>query len=265
VAPGKLKSFLVLTRCCERIAEIMTEETRMDDRSSEFLDVYNAIDKWLRNQSTSAQRLDFPDLEDSISETNNVVRRRRPLLKEINRLRNLIVHNYSRSRPFAVPTSDAVAQIVAVRDEFLTPPLLVSLAASPVEQCRPDDPLGRSVKKMHDGGFSQLPVYDDQRCLGLLTADTIARWLATHLADGVGLIEERPVSEVLPFQEHDENHTFMPRTATVADGLTAFDTFLSRGLRLDAILITNGGKPAESPLGIVTIHDIPELRRAVRE
>jgi hypothetical protein len=85
------------------------------------------------------------------------------------------------------------------------------------------------------------------------------------LADGVGLIEERPVSEVMQHREHEENYTLMARTATVTDGLTAFDDFLNRGLRLDAILITNGGRSSESLLGIVTIHDIPELRRAVRE
>ena len=36
-----------------------------------------------------------------------------------------------------------------------------------------------------------------------------------------------------------------------------------RGKRLEAILITNSGLPTESLLGIVTIHDIPKLNKAI--
>ncbi len=118
---------------------------------------------------------------------------------------------------------------------------------------------------MHDGSFSQLPIYDGQNCVGLLTAETIARWLANHLADGVGLIEERPVADVMQHEEDHENYTFTARTATVTEGLVAFDDFLHRGKRLEAILITHSGSSTEKLLGIVTIYDIPKLRRAIQE
>jgi hypothetical protein len=36
-----------------------------------------------------------------------------------------------------------------------------------------------------------------------------------------------------------------------------------RGKSLDAILITQSGKPREQPLGIVTVFDIPKLLAAV--
>jgi CBS domain-containing protein len=237
----------------------------VDDPSARFLTAFNAVDQWLRGQTTTAERLDFPELVDAAAERNAGVRRRRQVLKELNRLRNLIVHHYNRSRPFVIPAVHAIEQMLAVENELLSPPALESVAAKPVELCRPDDALGPSVQKMRAGRFSQLPVYDGPQCLGLLTADTIARWLAKALEDGVGLVEERPVSEILTHQEHDQNYTFVPRAATVADGLTAFDDFLRRGLRLDAVLITHGGQATEAPVGIVTIHDIPALRRAVRE
>ena len=183
--------------------------------------------------------------------------------KDLNRFRNYVVHQYRRHKPLAVPTAEAVEQITAIRNELLSPPSLVALAAKPVEQCCPTDPLGCSVKKMHDGVFSQLPVYDGQKCLGLLTAETIARWLANHLGDGAGLVEEKPIADVMKHQEDHDNHTFLARTATVADGLAAFDDFLCRGKRLEAILITQNGRPAEALLGIVTIHDIPKLNQAI--
>jgi hypothetical protein len=51
----------------------------------------------------------------------------------------------------------------------------------------------------------------------------------------------------------------------VLDGLAAFDAFLKRGKRLEAILLTENGRPTEQALGIVTVHDIPKMRRAIRE
>ena len=76
---------------------------------------------------------------------------------------------------------------------------------------------------------------------------------------------EQSVVEVMHHQEDSENVQFLPRTATVADGLAAFDKFLHRGKRLEAILITNTGRPTEALLGIVTIHDIPKLNQAINE
>ena len=185
-------------------------------------------------------------------------------LKDLNRLRNVFVHHYSREKPIAVPTTHAVEQITAIRDELISPPSLYSLAAKPVEQCSPTDPLGCCVKKMHDGVFSQLPIYDGDKYFGLLTAETIARWLATEfVGDWKGIVDEKSVAEVIQHQEDSENVQFLPRTATVADGLAAFDDFLHRGKRLEAILITNTGRPTETLLGIVTINDIPKLNQAI--
>ena len=158
-----------------------------------------------------------------------------------------------------------VERIAAIRDELLSPPTLFSVSTRPVVTCSLIDPLGAAAKKMRDGSYSQLPVYDGSAFVGLLTAETVARWVASNLADGQELMEEEKVKQVLRHQEDPENHTFLGRVSTVPDGLAAFDDFLHRGKRLEAILVTENGRPTEQPLGIVTIHDIPMLRRAIRE
>ena len=64
--------------------------------------------------------------------------------------------------------------------------------------------------------------------------------------------------------EDEENSRFMAKTATAVDGLAASDEFLHRGKRLEAILITKRGGSSEPLLGIVTIHDIPKLNKAIQ-
>jgi predicted transcriptional regulator len=235
----------------------------MDDFSSKFLDAFNVIEDWMRHELDAAEDDDFGSLLRRMRSAHAGVNRHASELKRLARLRNLIAHNHSREQPLAVPTGRSVERIEALRTEFLSPPLLLPLAASPVEQCRPTDPLGCCVGKMHAGGFSQLPIYDGDTFCGLLTAETIARWLATaFVGDGTGIVEEQPVSEVIRHQEDGENYKFLPRAVTVATALAAFEDFLHRGKRLEAILITHGGRPGERLLGIVTVHDIPKLNRA---
>src|SRR4051794_4736063 len=112
---------------------------------------------------------------------------------------------------------------------------------------------------MYDGRFSQLPVYASSEFVGLLTAETVMRWVAAHFTDEVGLLEEQSVGDVLRYAEDADNHVFMSRRATAFDALDAFERFSTRGKSLDAILLTDGGRQDQAPLGIVTIFDVPRL------
>ena len=237
----------------------------MDDQSSAFLEAFNAFEDWLRQRANAAPGADFYELVDLVAEGRAGVERHAYLLKKFGRLRNLVVHEYSRDKAMTVPTNYTVERVAAIRDELLSPPTLLSVSTRPVVTCSLIDPLGAAAKKMRDGSYSQLPVYDGSAFVGLLTAETVARWVASNLADGQELMEEEKVKQVLRHQEDPENHTFLGRVSTVPDGLAAFDDFLHRGKRLEAILVTENGRPTEQPLGIVTIHDIPMLRRAIRE
>jgi len=231
----------------------------MDENSSRYLDAFNAIEKWLRDQVPDSSRYDLPALIDVVADSHFAVRRHSQKLKDLNRFRNFVVHDFSRNKALAVPTTTAADVISAIRKDLLTPVSLFALAAKPVATCQPGEPIGRAVVQMRDGSFSQIPVCEERTCLGLLTATTIARWLSVDLATNGGLVEEKTIAEVLGHQEDAVNHEFLPRSATAADGLAAFERFLQRGLRLEAILITENGQPTEGILGIITVHDVPRL------
>lgn len=236
----------------------------MDALSSQFLAAFNVIEDWMRHALDAGEEDDFGSLVRRLEKTDAAVRRHAPELKRLARLRNLIAHNHSRDRPLAVPTPVSIERAEALAKFFRSPPLLLTLATQPVAQCKPTDPLGHCARKMHEGVFSQLPIFDGARYHGLLTAETIARWLATaFIGDGDGIVGEQTAAEVMRHEEDGDNVAFVPRTATVANALAAFGEFQQRGKRLEAILITNGGRPTEALLGIVTIHDIPKLNRAI--
>jgi len=235
----------------------------MDELSSRFLTAFNTIHDWM-NRKADTEDVEFVRLLSQLERSDPSIRRNLSELKRFARLRNLIAHNHSHTKPLAAPTAISVERLEAICKQLLSPPLLRKFAASPVEVCKPSDPLGYCVRKMHQGIFSQLPVYEDQKFVGLLTAETIARWLATFfLGNGDGIVEERPVFEVMQHQEHSNNYKFMAANTTVPNALSAFEDYQHRGLRLEAILITNLGRTTETLTGIVTINDIPSLNSAM--
>jgi CBS domain-containing protein len=236
----------------------------MDELSSRFLGAFTAIEKHLRTLLDADRHMNFNEMVEKAARADNGVRRLRSQLKDFGELRNFVVHEYRRDQPTASPSAHAVERLQAIRDELTSPPRLIDLFRHPVETCSPTDPVGAAARKMHDGSFSQLPVYDGDRLVGLLTAETVARWLASRLAGCLGLLEEEAVESVMRHEEGTHAHVVMDRDATVEDALTAFDDHLHSGKSLDAIILTHGGRGTERPLGIVTVSDIPRLLGALR-
>ena len=235
----------------------------MDDQSSQFLDAFTAIEKHLRRILKLEKHVTFGELVENASRASRPVALYRNTLREFGDLRNFIVHEYRQGDPLAVPSQSTVERLRKIRDELLSPAKLVSVCRREVETCSPAELIGAAARKMHEGSFSQLPVYRENRFVGLLTAETVARWLASRLANGEGILEEETVEEILQHGEDIHQHRLMDRDATVFDALAAFEDLIHAGKVLDAIILTNSGKPTETPIGIVTISDVPRLNRLV--
>jgi predicted transcriptional regulator len=202
---------------------------------------------------------------DKTAERSAAVRKMSGVLKDFADLRNVLVHRYDREKEMAVPSEETVAHLEGIAASLTSPLRFASLFSGPVKVCRPDEPVGRAAKQMHAHSFSQLPVVSDKKIVGLRTADTIARWLATRLDGGIGMLDEEPVEKALRHQEKTRNHTLMGRPATVYDALEEFDKSLHSGESLDAFILTHNGRATEAPIGIVTVSDMPKLVRAARE
>ena len=118
---------------------------------------------------------------------------------------------------------------------------------------------------MYNQSFSQVPVYDDGVFQGLLTTDTISRWLASGIVrEGDIIITEETVADVMPHNESLNNVRLIRRNCTLYDVLDYFDQANEKGQRLDALIVSNSGRKEEKPLGIITIFDLPEIYQRVQ-
>lgn len=229
-------------------------------RTSEaFLAIFADIEKWLRTSAGADRAASFYELVERNAVVNRIVRRYKDDLKEYADLRNAIVHERSDGHVIAEPNERAVGNFNRIKTALLQPPKVLPRFQMPVKSRTTDECIGLALADMHQGSFSQLPVLKNGKVVALLTSETIVRWLASEITNDVVSLQETLIHTVLEHVEDDEHYCFLPRNASLHDVIGKFEEFTSRGKDLDAILITDAGKPDQSLLGILTVYDLPGI------
>jgi CBS domain-containing protein len=171
----------------------------------------------------AAEHEPFAALLPRFVDKKRLPRHQRDALAGFASLRNAIAHGrYYDGQAIANPVEHVVVQIERLRDQIKSPPRALTGHPVPtVSIARPSDPLSVILSKVREHGYSQLPVYDDSdRYVGLLTTNAIASWLASQFEDhGIGLGEDKPISDVLPFVEPHEIALHVGREITAAEAI----------------------------------------------
>jgi len=235
-----------------------TEVWRMSDDQRELVErfeaAYNSIDRFLRKRLGKEHSTSFIALVADYERTHRMGTDS-DYLRMAADLRNVLVHEKTKPyQPVAVPTMPVVDTLERICRRLTNPPLVVPRFQRPVEVVTLDDSLAKVLKRVSQREYSQFPVYDAERFRGLLTENGITRWLAHHVSKNLSLVEldEVMVRQVLPEEEKRPNCLFVSRSNTL-DEVRAL--FAEKEL-LEAVLITEAGKPAEKPIGIVTRWDV---------
>lgn len=226
-----------------------------------FLNSFAAIEKYLRARSDADRHASFYQLVDRASSVLPAVRRHRDDLKEYADLRNAIVHERSDGRPIAEPNDRAVRELQQLESFLLNPPRVLPAFQKHVYTVDASAQITDALAFFSPRNFSQVPVTKSQRVVALLTTNTVSRWLASHVDDGIVSLTDYTVADALKYTEYDDNWRVARRDTTLAEAVTWFDKHEAEGKRLDALLITQSGRPAEALLGIITIHDMPKVLR----
>jgi predicted transcriptional regulator len=231
--------------------EQITQEQR--DLIEQFIANYNTLDTELRHQLGLGREVPFSRV---VNEFNAKHRGWLDVefLRTVNDLRNLLVHDPKRPYDYAaVPTSAIVTKLGGACDRILRPQRVVPRFARKVETVSPASSLAEVLRQIDARDFSQFPIYG-KSFHGLLTENGITRWLAHHVKVELSIVEleEVFVRDIVPEEEKRANWRFVSREESVE---AVRELFAEKEL-LEAVLITQTGKPQESLLGIATRWDI---------
>lgn len=231
--------------------------------SKRFLDAFSAIEKRLQLNTKSERAARFSELIDRGSKIDAAVRSMYVDLQEFSDLRNAIVHERTDGRVIAEPNEWAVKKIEKMVELITRPPMLRDFMTRNVKVLQADRPIAEAVKFLYKENYSQAPVLRGGRYLELLTANTITRWLGANVADEIFSLLETSISDVLKYTEDPEHVVFLRPETPVFEALELIQRQEAKGKRVEAILVTNSGKPGESLLGMLTIWDLPKLYKAI--
>ncbi len=231
--------------------------------SEKFIKAFSAIENRLRILAGVDKFTPFYDLIEKASKTNAVVRNLEKDLREYGDLRNAIVHERSGGYVLAEPNERAVNDIESIASLLLKPSLVFPLFQKQVTVLASSESIGIAVKLMWEYSYSQIPIRDNNKFIGLLTTNTITRWLGASAEEDVFSLKDTSIANVLKHAEDQDNFAFLGKTSFVADAIEIFQNYERQGKNLDAILLTELGRPTEKFIGIVTLSDLPTAFRQI--
>lgn len=238
----------------------MPESSQPANRALPFLAAFNDIEAFLRTALGAKKSDSFNWMVSKAEQKHIVTTAQANDLKEFAGLRNAISHGeYQDFRPIAEPLPETVEEIERIRDQLLDPALAIDvIGQQDVIIFAPDDDIHAPLRVIRDTGISQFPVYDNKQCIGVLTTNTIARWLAEDLAedDSIG---PKSVGEILAHNETKDHAIFLPRSATVAEAIQALTSPSNERTLPRLVIITEHGNPNQKPLCVITPSNLPAL------
>jgi len=131
---------------------------------------------------------------------------------------------------------------------------------SGVLAAQPSDQLRTVLIQMATGDFSQVPAYDGERLLGLLTAERLLMYIASSLKADPDPIVEIDLS--IRISDVAGAITPCPRFSVDTSPLVILEAFRESeigGNPLTAVIITQHGRADEKPLAIISAADLPLL------
>lgn len=230
------------------------------DPAVAFLAAFNDIEAHLRSQLGAKRSDSFRWMVRLAEKKHLISKTQSEALDAFAELRNAISHGpYNNLRPIADPRPDTIAVIEHIRDLLLNPPLaLEALPRQKVRSLRMDDPITKALEIIRTTEISQFPVYGDKGYVALLTTNTITRWVAADLSDN-NTLDASTVAEVLDYAETSDSAVFLPHTATAQEIIDVMT-----GPQLPwSVIVTEHGKPDQTPLRIVSGRDMRTLLELV--
>lgn len=227
------------------------------DRTQQFLNRFNELEQFLRDETNSKREVPFGSLIGRASQTNAAVRRFDRDVREFADLRNAIVHEHPRGHVIADIRQEALDEFTTMADQIMAPEQVYPLFRREIQVYREDDPLSSAVKDLFDSGHSQVIVRVD-KMLTLLSSQGVARWLGSQVNGQAVDLADATIGDALTYED-EGGIAFLSRHAPVDEARELFLTFPTRhSQRLRAVVITENGRPSETPLGIITASGLVE-------
>lgn len=180
-------------------------------------------------------------------------------LEQYAKLRNAIVHEKIEVGFYiAEPNEKVVIHIEKIANILSQPNYALSIASKDVVYFDDRDKILKVTSAIKDHGYSKFPVYQNNKCIGLLTSSSIVKWLARNMKNGSVNLANIRISDIMKF-EKAHPIDFVSKEINIFEVENIFEKSHKKKQKLECVIITENGRPEEKPLGIVTPWDLIEI------
>lgn len=228
--------------------------------SDRFISAYNRIEQQMKELSGSKEHHSFFRLIDMSKKKSAIIRRYESDLREYGDLRNAIVHHRT-SVEFVIaePHDDVVQKMEEIDQALLHPHSVGEIFKRDVLTFQLGDSLSYALKIIREKKFNQFPVFLGSEFKGLVTPVGITAFLASNIQEDTISLRKTTLEDILVHENRRENHRFVRSDTSAYVAEEMFKTELSKGHRLEALLITEDGAASNELIGIVTPFDILKI------
>ncbi|MGJ0996748.1 CBS domain-containing protein [Enterococcus casseliflavus] len=226
----------------------------MASGADQFLSSFNRIEKRLRDELDNPRNMGFSEMVRRLSKSKNInVRRAEDDLLQMAQLRNAIVHEkIGENFVIAEPNEWVVNRIQEIEHSLLAPEKVMPRFAKRVTGFEKHLPLPELLKIVAQKRYSQFPIYDNGRFLGLITLRMLGYWLAKESLHGEIKLAGRTADELLAGDGKRSNYCFVSAETTIVE----VEELFQKNALLEAVLITKDKNPNGNLLGIIRPRDI---------
>ena len=193
------------------------------------------------------------------AKNNSIIREYQDELYQYSRLRNAIVHDKVELGYYiAEPHEEVVNRIEKISAILSKPNYALEIATRPVITFDFEDTVEEVIQGIKIHGYSQYPIYNSGKCVGLLRARGILQWMAKRFVNGIVDLKRIKVKDIYA-KEHDHPIEFVSKKANIFDVEEMFEKAHQRKSKLETIMITEHGYASEQPLGLITPWDLIEI------
>ena len=231
--------------------------------ANRFISEYNSIDSSLRSIYGLKRSLNFSEVIRKTVLLNSVVRKYQDDLIDYGRLRNAIVHKGNSNFVIAEPHTEVVEKMEGIARLIATPPLAYDKISTHEVLCvNGDDILSTAIKLMARSGYSNLPVYTDNKLVGVLNGQRLMDIIGAHLLQGQNIqkfIDKITVGDIIEELANEQYYCLADEQITIEQVMNLFET----NNKLLIVLITRQGTEDYPPLGIITKDDVIKMQKVL--
>ena len=211
------------------------------NNNQEFLNVFNSIEKKLREDIGASNGVNFYTLLKENSKKNKLIKQYRSELETMGDLRNIIVHGNIES-PYAIATEGTIERINFIQKQLVNPTKILDVFSKDVTGVKEEESLSNVLSIVNKNKYSQFPVIGKDGFNGLITENGITNWLARNVEEDIVSIKATTVKDILEDEEENESYGILYSQDTLYDVLETFEKVDHTGSRTFIIVVLNSPK-----------------------